>query len=128
MVALIDRISPDFLCEQRIKIQMDQSSEPLMPFRRIIVNFDYGDADPEGVVLPLELIVQPAFGGGGAALGYRRIVFRRTAPSSATFTVPSAGQYLLVLREMAHNQWYGRHLITVGGDPISTGGLRERGR
>lgn len=128
MPALIDTVSPNYLGEARIGVSVNSACEPLMTFKRVIMDFEYGDASPEGVVLPLELIVQPAFGGGGVANGYRRVVYRKTAPESASFTVPSAGDYLILLREMAHNQWHGKLVITVGGDPVSTGSLRERGR
>lgn len=125
MTALIDIISPDYLDEKRIKVSVDPDCEPLMAFKRIIVNFNYDATYPEGVILPLILTVQPG-SGGGVANGYRRKVFRRVVPSSYTFVVPGAGKYLVLLKEEAHNYWQGRLIITVGGDPVSTRNPRER--
>lgn len=126
MTSVIDTISPLYIGDQKISIEVDSSCKPLMAFKRIIINIDYSDALPEGVILPLELIVQPGFGGGGEANGYKRKVFRRTAPESYTFTVPSSGDYLVVVREIFHNQWRGSQIITVGGDPVSSRSARWR--
>ena len=76
--------------------------------------------------MPLEVIVQPENAEVAAAGGYRRKVFKRHAPTSYTFTVPSAGDYLIVIRELAHNQWRGKKTITVGGDQLSTASSRAR--
>ncbi len=126
MTALIDIISPTFLGESCIKVSVDPSCEPLMAFRPVMVDFDYAGAAPEGIALPLELIVQPALSAAADAGGYHRKVFNRHPPTSYTFAVPSAGDYLVLIREVAHNQWQGRLVITVGGDRLSTGITRER--
>ncbi|MCP4674325.1 MAG: hypothetical protein GY854_02165 [Deltaproteobacteria bacterium] len=126
MVALIDRISPTFLGDSRIRVSINPCCEPLMAFRPITVDLNYDDAEPEGVVLPLEITVQPAFAEVSAAGGYRHKVFHRHVPSSYTFTVPSAGDYLILIREYAHNQWQGRLVITVAGNRLSTEHSRTR--
>jgi hypothetical protein len=83
------------------------------------VGFDYSKAGKYGVVLPLEIIVQPCFGPGGVGSGYRRVVFRRIVPDSYMLKLPSAGLYLIVLREMFHNQWFGRLEVEAAGDIVT---------
>ena len=77
---------------------------------------DFDNHHPGGVVLPLILQVQPAFGRG---VGYFEKVFRKTRPNSFAFSVPSAGQYLVLLRECFHNRWQGRLLIQVEGEEFT---------
>lgn len=124
--AIIDTISPDFMAAKRITVSVNKDCEPLMAFKRIVIDIDYTATEPEGVVLPLELIVQPGFGGGGPANGYRRKVFKYTAPESYTFTVPSSGDYLILVREIFHNKWQGSTVITVGGVPVLSDSWRGR--
>ncbi len=126
MAALIDIISPMYLGETRIRVSTNPSCEPLMAFRPVTVDFNYDAAKPGGIALPLVLVVQPALSEVAAAGGYRRKVFNRHPPASYTFTVPSAGDYLIMIREFAHNQWRGQKIITVGGDQLSTASSRTR--
>ncbi len=126
MAALIDIISPMYLGETRIRVSVNPSCEPLMAFRPVTVDFNYDATKPGGIALPLVLVVQPALSEVAAAGGYRRKVFKRHPPVSYTFTVPSAGDYLIMIREFAHNQWRGQKVITVGGDQLSTASSRTR--
>lgn len=116
MTAELDIISPTFIGTDTIVITVDPVSQPLLAGRTITLNFDYSDAEPGGVVLPLILQVQPAFGRGA---GYFEKVFRKRALNSFAFTVASAGQYLVVLRECWHNSWQGRLLLEVAGEEFS---------
>ena len=126
MTAIIDLVSPITLGAKLLKIEVDESSEPLLNYQPIKVNFNYDDADAVGgIILPLILTIQAAefLGEDG---GYRRKFFKRSAPSSYIFTVPSAGEYLVTLREFAHNRYQGRLQITVGGDQVPVRSARER--
>jgi hypothetical protein len=113
---LLDLICPDNVGEDRIGITVDPSSNPLLVGRTITLHFDYSAAIPVGVKKPLKLQVQPAFGSG---VGYFELTFMRVVPRSYAFTLHSAGQWLILLRETGHNFWQGRLLLNVGGDKFS---------
>lgn len=110
----LDAISPDTIGEDKIGIAVDASSLPLLVNRAITLHFDYSATFPEGVVRPLKLQVQPAFGDG---TGYFEVEFHRNVPRSYAFTLRSAGKWLVLLREIGHNSWQGRAVLDVGGDP-----------
>jgi hypothetical protein len=112
----LDLISPTYIGQDKIGITIDPASLPVLSGGIITLAFDYSDALPEGVVLPLKLIVQPAFGDG---TGYFEKTFRRSVPTSYAFTVLGAGRYLAVLKELGHNSWQGRLLIDVAGEKFS---------
>jgi len=116
MSEILDLISPATVGSDQIKISVDPASQPLLAANVVSLNFDYSDTWPAYVSLPLILQVQPAFGRGA---GYFEKQFSRVVPSGFAFTVPGAGQYLVVLRECAHNYWQGRLLIEVGGEEFS---------
>ena len=116
MADQLDIISPTNIGADKIVITVDPVSEPMLAQRVITLNFDYGATAPGGVVLPIILQVQPTFGRGA---GYFEHVFRRQRPSSYAFTLPSAGLWLVVLRECFHNQWQGRIQLEVGGEEFS---------
>ena len=118
MTNLLDLLNPVYLKEDRIGVQVEQGNR-LLALQPITVEFDYSAADPVGVELPMEVVVAPGFGQGGEGDGYRSKVFRRSVPTSYTFTVPGAGQYLVMIREISHNRWWGRLVIEVGGDQFS---------
>ena len=116
MVATLDTLSPTYVGADRISLEVDTSSEPLQPFKPITINIDYTDGGEAGIHVPIETIVQPGGDKGGDAYGYHYKVHRRTPPDTITFTVPSAGLYLVVVREIHHNRWQGRLEINVEGD------------
>src|SRR5688500_4629797 len=96
-----------------IDITVDPSSEPLTAGRVVTLNFNYARTRPAGVVKPLKLQVQPAFGDGS---GYFEVVFDLFVPNSYAFQVDGAGQYLVVIKEVGHNLWQGRIVLDVAGD------------
>lgn len=116
MSEVLDAISPETIGEDKIAITVDPSSQPLLVNRVITLHFDYSATYPEGVVKPLKLHVQPAFGDG---TGYFEVEFHRSVPRSYAFTLPGAGQWLVLLREIGHNSWQGRIVLDVGGDPFT---------
>lgn len=118
MTSIIQLLSPEFLGAERITITPDPNTS-FNSLQPITVLFNYDLAEPEGIVLPLQLIVQPTIGPGGDGSGYTEHLFDEIRPSSYTFRVPGAGQHLIVLREYYHNRWFGRLLIDVQGDEFS---------
>lgn len=112
----LDTISPRTIGSDQIVITVDPVSLPLLATRVVTLNFDYSATAPGGVVLPLILKVQPTTGRG---VGYFEKVFRKIRPSSYAFTLPGAGQYLVLLRECAHNSWQGRIVLDIGGEQFS---------
>jgi hypothetical protein len=114
----LDRVAPANVGEDRIAIQVDPESfvaGNLVVLRPVTLRLDYSDTEPEGVVLPVEIQVQPKFGDG---TGYIRKVFNKVAPFAFTFKPPLAGEYLVLVREVFHNQWQGRTTLRVEGDPF----------
>jgi len=112
-MATLDEINPAHVGEDRIGVQLASSDAPLAntPIR---VDFSYDKADPEGVVLPLEVIVS-----GPDEFSDER-EFRLLRPSSIEFDPPSAGSYLVLIREKFHNRWQGRLTFEVEGDPLTS--------
>ena len=116
--ATIDLVSPSFVEEKKITITLE-STETLLADRAITALFDYTDAGDGGVVLPLDFIVQPVSGEPGEPGGYLEKNFTRSVPERYTFTVPAAGEYLLVLSERYHNRYWGSLDIVVEGDEFT---------
>jgi hypothetical protein len=114
-MATVDDIAPSYVGEDRIAVTLDPNSQT-QALKPVQVNFDYSAAEPDGVVLPLELILQPAFGRGD---GFQRRIFRTYRPITAVFTPIAEGDWLVVLREVGHNRWQGRLVVNVDGDPTA---------
>jgi len=115
MTALLDILSPTYIGEDRISLSI-APGQSVRAGTAVRFTVDYSAVGDSGLMLPLEFIVQPGFGAGGPANGYVRRVFRYYEPSEIVYTPPSAGLYLAVLREIAHNRWQGRLTFTAGGD------------
>lgn len=121
----IDLISPTFIGEDTFTVAFGDPDAPKVANQPIEIVVDYDEAGQDGIVLPLELIVQPrTFGGDGA--GYQRKVYRRTAPETLWLIFPWAGQYLILLREMYHNEWQGRFMAEIEGDGFQLVTLNTR--
>mgnify|MGYP001820843075 CR=1 FL=1 len=122
---IVDFIAPDYIEEARIDLSLPDAAAPKAN-QPITIAFDYTRAGEAGVMPPLELVVQPCFLEGGEASGYQRKVFRRLIPENHLFNFPSAGQYLVLLREMFHNQFFGKRLVEVAGDSVESIRLTRR--
>lgn len=114
MTDILDIISPTIMGADMIDVSVDPASQPLMAGQVITLNFSYARCKPSGVVKPLKLQVQPAFGDGSE---YFEVVFDLFTPNQYAFQLDSAGQYLAVIKEMGHNLWQGRIVLDVAGDP-----------
>ncbi len=122
----LDRVAPANVGEDRITIDIDEDSflaGNLVVLRPITMRFGYAATLPEGVILPIEVMIQPKFGDGA---GFIRDVFKRVAPTSFTFKPTLAGEYLILVRERFHNKWQGRKTVLVNGDPAGDVQLSER--
>jgi hypothetical protein len=108
----IDELSPAYVGEERIILKLNEVSIAQV-FNTLQIDVDYADCEPEGVILPLDFIVQ-----GPSEDSYKERVFRRTAPKSISFQPISSGMHMIILREQAHNRWIGRLFIDVAGDPF----------
>ena len=110
---LVEEICPDTIGEDRFVLTLSSATPTPKAFGVVEILVDYAQAAPEGVVLPLELLVQAP-----SSSGFVRRYYRRTAPSSVTFVPKEGGPHLVVLREVGHNRWVGKLRVSVAGDPI----------
>lgn len=110
---IMEELSPETIGEDLIVLSLDVQSLDPRAFRPITVNVDYSACEPDGIVLPLELlIVAPS------PSGFSHRHFTRTAPTSILFIPREGGLHGLLLREVGHNRWNGRLRIQVAGDPL----------
>jgi len=109
----IDELSPPTIGEDKIVLVLDASTVAPQVFHAVQINVDYSNTLPEGVALPLDMIVQ-----GPDADSYKERVFRKYKPQTLSFVPLAAGEHLVLLREQAHNRWVGRIVVTVLGDPF----------
>jgi hypothetical protein len=114
MSASLDELSPDYLGEDRIGVSLSQDTPTPAAFAPVTLDIDYSECMPEGVVLPLELIVR-----GPSTSSNQHKIFSRHAPSTITFKPREGGFHLVTLREVAHNRWWGRLKFQVSGSELS---------
>jgi hypothetical protein len=112
-VNAIEELSPSYLGETRIALSCTTEASLLLAHHPIQVNVDVTAAIPDGVVLPLELIVQ-----GPSPSSYQRKVFSRTVPVAIVFTPREGGLHMVRLAEVAHNKWWGSTKIAIAGDQL----------
>lgn len=108
---ILDELAPDYIRERRIDLSTDDQSPPPRAFAPVLVTVSYTRCKPEGVMLPLVLEVQ-----GSSSASYQRREFTGTAPDSVSFTPIEGGDHLVVLREVAHNRWFGSLRISIDGE------------
>lgn len=115
--SIIDDISPETIGEDKISLALDPSTLLPRSFTTILVNVDYSRCAPDGVILPLEILIQAPTAGNVV-----RRVARRAAPGSIAFKAHEGGLHGVVVREMGHNRWVGKLRVLVAGDPLTPGG------
>ena len=113
-MSIEDELSPGYVKERRIKLSLDPNTGVPRARQSVVIFVDYADALPEGIVLPLILEVQ-----GPSALSYETRSFVRNAPQSLVVTPKEGGDYTVILRENAHNRWWGSVKFTAQGDQLS---------
>ena len=113
-MAVVDEISPVGYGRDAIGLSLSLSTPNPKAFSPVVVDVDYAGAEPEGVRLPLELLV---IGPSGAVSSFRR-VFRRGAPAALAFTPIEGGSFLVRLAEQFHNRYFGALVVEVAGSPV----------
>jgi len=112
MSTSLDEICPRCIGEDRLVLQL-QTMGVVRAFTQTAISVDYSATAPEGVVLPLELLIQ-----GPSPQSYARRVFMRSRPTTLIFTPREGGSHLITLREFAHNKWWGRLVVDVEGQQL----------
>ncbi len=120
MTLPIDEIAPSYVKEKRFDLTLADDTGLPKANQSIVINVAYDRALPEGVVMPLILEVQ-----GPSESSYQRREFLRTAPSSIVVIPREGGLFRVILREFAHNKWFGSVGFTVSGEPLN---VRARGQ
>jgi hypothetical protein len=105
----LDEICPPYYGEDRLDLSLTTQGR-VRAFTQTSIAVSYARTLPEGVLLPLEMIVQ-----GPSAQSYVRRVYSRSRPTTLFFTPKEGGSHLILLREFAHNRWWGRVAVTVDG-------------
>lgn len=108
---LIDELSPLSVGSERIALSPTDPLTPPRAFTPYSISVDLALCDPQGVVLPLEMIVT-------SPSRSKRTLFRRLVPVELTIHPDEGGQWIVVLREVAHNRWWGRLALDVDGDRL----------
>lgn len=110
----IDDLSPRTIGEDKITLTLSDTTPNPIAFGAVQIDIDTTRADAEGgLILPLELFIQAP-----TDAGFRTDVFRRTLPESFVFFPISAGQHLVLIREVGHNRWHGKLVIIVEGEDL----------
>lgn len=107
----IDELSPTYVGEKRIKLQLAVDSLNPRAMSAISIDVDYSACEPEGLVPPLELLITAP-----TPSDFKRVMFNRTAPSLLTFKPREGGRYVVRFGEVGHNRWFGYIEITVAGE------------
>lgn len=106
----IDEISPGYIGEDKLQLSLDPTQVHIRTLQSVLVNVDYSQTMPEGVVLPLIFESQ-----GPSPFSYTRKVFYRQ-PTSFVWVPQEGGRHMLLLREAAHNRWHGKLKLRVEGE------------
>lgn len=107
-----DELTPSYAEDARIDVSLASPLSPIFPRRPCRLQIDSTRCAPYGLQLPIEIIVT----GPRGEQDFARVVLRRTIPRSFTFSPKGAGRYTVVVREAAHNRWYGSLDVVVLGD------------
>lgn len=115
----IDEISPAYIGEDKLTLKLANPDAKPTTWQPFQVDVDYSAADPEGVILPMELVLQ-----GPNPPDHKRRLFTRERPSSFVLVPEAKGPHFILFRELGHNRWQGRLLIEVEGEDLDTGSER----
>ena len=110
---IADELSPMYVGARAIVLSLlDPLSSPRSR-QYVGVAVDYSAAEPEGVCLPLELLIT-----GPSTGSFRRRIFRRVLPTQFDFLPIEGGKHQLLLREVTHNRYVGALTVDVIGDTL----------
>ena len=115
-MASVDEISPTYVGEDRIVLTLSDPDTKILANVPFQVDVNYAAADPEGIILPLELVLH-----GPNAGDKQRVLFERAAPSSVLLVPRVRGRHTILLKELFHNRWQGRLTVNVEGEDLQTG-------
>lgn len=112
-MSYLDEISPPYVGEDRLALAVDDNQVGIEALKSILVNVDYSACAPEGAMCPLVLEVH----GPSERVVYRE--YLREPPTSIVFTPHEGGAHRVLLRELAHNHWWGRLELDVEGERLT---------
>lgn len=117
MTTTQDMVNPPYGDDARIFITLAEPNAPVFPRRpcRVLVSTIEGGVDrcaPYGLQLPIEVLIT----GPRGESDFVRIVDRRSIRSSLTWTPRGPGRHTIVVREAAHNHWFGSLDVDVQGE------------
>lgn len=111
MSKTLDELVPDYLQQPLIKLTpSDPLSQP-QARRPTTVLVDASACLPAGLMLPIEILVT-----GPSPKSFLRKLDERFIRQSFTFTPREGGRFTVVVREVAHNLWWGSLDLDVAGD------------
>lgn len=113
-MSIVDEISPEFMGEDLIGLSLNIETSNPRAFKAVVIDVDPSAADPEGLVLPLELIIRPP-----TNANIIRTYFTDRVPATLSFRPLEGGEHLVLLREVAHNRYTGTLTIEVEGDSLT---------
>lgn len=116
----IDQISPPYVGEDRLTLKLANPNQKPLARQPIQVDVDFSATNPEGVVLPMELVLQ-----GPNPPDHKRRVFTRDVPTSFVLVPEVKGPHFILFHELGHNRWQGRLQIEVDGEELDTGDQRR---
>jgi hypothetical protein len=111
-VSALDELAPEYAEDARIKLTLADPLSPIRARQPLTVLVDVSGCEPQGVQLPMELLIV----GPNGARTFEHHTDRRLVRPSITFTPRSSGRYAVTYREAAHNRWWGRLDVDVVGD------------
>lgn len=113
-MSIAEELSPSTYGEDRFDLTLSSETPNPIALSPVIVLVSYERADPEGVVLPLELTIT---GPSGRATFQRRF-FRRLKPIEISFRPIEGGSTLIRVAELFHNRWFGKLVLDIAGTPL----------
>ena len=110
----LEELSPPGLRAAKIVLALADARDIPRAFAPVLITVSYAALVSDGgAMLPLELLVK-----GPSQASLTRHVYRRVLPSQITIQPREGGSYLVLLREIGHNQHYGQLVVEVEGAQI----------
>lgn len=113
MSRTLDELAPDYLQDARIRLTPSDPISRPQARKPTTILVDAAACLPQGLMLPIEILVT-----GPSKKSFIRKVDSRFVRTSFTFTPREGGRFTIVLREVAHNLWWGTLDLDVSGDPF----------
>lgn len=114
MPPTLDELAPREVRQKRIDLTLSPTDDSPHANRPTTVFVSTTRTLPAGLMLPLIFEVQ-----GPSASSYQRRVFPWHIPKQIVFTPREGGRHLVVLREAAHQRWWGSLAVDVAGEKLS---------